>query len=322
MPFRNGFYTPFILLFTPLFSQDATLPRETSGDRNHFTISTDVDLVILDVSVKDPKGGYVSGLAKENFRVYENNKLQTTTHFSHADIPVTVGLVIDNSGSMSPKRAEVVTAALTFVKASNPHDEVFVVTFNDKVRPGLPPDTPFTDDPEELRAALLKDESAGRTCLYDAIAYSLHYLDKGRRDKKTLVVVSDGGDNASAISWSQALRRTEESRATIYTIGIFDEQDLDRNPAVLRKLAQISGGEYFQLHNVDEIVQVCRKIASDIRNRYTIAYTPSHLDSTHSERRIKVEASDPSRSRLIVRTRSRYIMPERKLRSTNSEDEK
>src|SRR5437667_4902808 len=148
MLFRNGFYTPFILLFTPLFSQDATLPRERSGDRNHFTISTDVDLVILDVSVKDPMGGYVSGLTQENFRVYENNKLQTTTHFSHADIPVTVGLVIDNSGSMSPKRAEVVTAALTLVQASNPHDEVFVVTFNDNVRPGLSLDTPFSAKPE------------------------------------------------------------------------------------------------------------------------------------------------------------------------------
>jgi Ca-activated chloride channel family protein len=306
--------------FIPLLSQDETSARARSGDSTEFTISTDVELVVLDISVKDTKGGYVSGLARENFRVYENKKPQSITHFSHADIPVTVGLVIDNSGSMRPKRAEVIAAALTFVQASNPHDEIFVVNFNDRVRTGLPGGMLFSDNMQILRSALWKGESMGRTSLYDATAYSLQYLKKGRMDKKTLVVASDGGDNASAIGLGEVLRRTEESPATIYTIGIFDENDPDRNPGVLRKLAQVSGGEYFQLQQLDDVVAACRKIASDIRNRYTIAYKPPHLDSPQAERVIKVTASDPSRSRLVVHTRSRYIMPERTFRTANPKE--
>jgi Ca-activated chloride channel homolog len=309
MPRNRLLLWPSILCFVPALWQN-TPTRLDRSDESDFTISTDIELVILDVSVKDAKGGYVSGLGKEDFRVYENNQPQPITHFSHADIPVSVGLVIDNSGSMLAKRAEVVTAALTFVQASNPLDEMFVVNFNDKVHSGLPADVPFTDDTKMLRAALWKGESVGRTSLYDALAYALKHLEKGRKDKKTLVLVSDGGDNASAIGLTEILRRTAESRATIYTIGLFDENDLDRKPSVLRKLANVSGGEYFQLRQIDDVAPVCRKIAGDIRNRYTIAYTPRHLDSRQSERLIKVTASDQSRSRLIVRTRSRYIMPE------------
>jgi Ca-activated chloride channel family protein len=170
---------------------------------------------------------------------------------------------------------------------------------------------PFTGDIQALRAALWKGASAGRTALYDALGYSLQHLDKGRMDKKTLIVVSDGGDNASRLQWSQAIRRVQESRATIYTIGIFDENDPDRNPDVLKKLALVSGGEYFQLREVPGIVPVCRQIASDIRNRYALTYTPPHDNSRQPARSIRVTASTPSRTRLIVHTRTRYIMPER-----------
>src|SRR6185295_11798056 len=186
-------------------------------------------------------------------------------YFSHADLPVTVGLVIDNSGSMEPKRAEVVTAALAFVHASNPQDEIFVVNFNDMVRSGLPEDVQFTDDIPTLRRALWNGPSEGRTSLYDALAFSLQYLTKGQMERKTLVVVSDGGDNASLLRSSEILSRVEESFATIYTIGIFDEDDPDRNPQVLKKLARVSGGKYFQLPRLREVGPVCRKIASEIR---------------------------------------------------------
>ena len=303
---------PLLVCGVPLLCGDLpSSPFNRSGNTTDLTISTNVELVMLDVSVKDAKGGYVSGLAEENFRVYENKKLQPIKYFTHADIPVTVGLVVDNSGSMRSKRAEVITAALTLVRASNPQDEVFVVNFNDKVHPGLTPHVLFTDDTEMLRVALWNGESAGRTALYDAMAYSLRHLDKGRMDKRTLVVVSDGGDNASKLQWSEVMRRVEESRATIYTIGIFDANDPDRNPDVLRKLAQVSGGEYFQLSELSDVAPACRKIARDIRNRYTLAYTPAHIDSRQSERFIKVTASTPSRRRLIAHTRTRYIMPAR-----------
>ena len=291
-----SYFQTFLLCALPVLPQTSALDRE-------FTISADVELVILDVSVKDPKGGFVSGLVKDNFRVYENKKEQSIKYFSHADIPVTVGLVIDNSGSMRPKRAEVITAALTFVHASNPRDEMFVVTFNDKVRRGLPEDALFTDNAEMLRTALWKGASEGRTAMYDALGYSLKYLDKGRMDKKTLILVSDGGDNASSVGKGEVMRQVLESRATIYTIGIFDEDDPDRNPDILQKLAQVSGGEYFQLRTLDEVVPVCRKIAADIRNRYTVAYIPSRPDAPQSARLLKVTASSPSHPRLIVHTR-------------------
>jgi len=299
-----------LLCAAPLIAPAWQTPEPSPG-LSEFTLSTDVDLVILDAGVKDTRGGFVSGLAKENFRVYENGKLQTINHFTNADIPVTVGLVMDNSGSMRSKRAEVTLAALNLVRASNPHDEVFVVNFNDSVNRGLPEDVLFSDNNDVLRTALLKGTPEGRTALYDALAYSLQYLDKGKMDKKTLVVVSDGGDNASAIHFPEVMRRVQESRATIYTIGIFDEEDPDRNPDVLRKLANVSGGEYFQLNQLEEIAPVCRKIASDIRTRYTIAYIPQHIESRDPVRSIKVTAAEPSHKKLIVRTRTRYRVPER-----------
>jgi Ca-activated chloride channel homolog len=302
-------FLPLFFLAVGCFSQDAQLPdsRNPAG----FTISTDVELVILDASVTDGKGGSVSGLERDNFRVYEDNKLQYLKHLSHADVPVTIGLVVDNSGSMRPKRSEVATAALTLIRAGNPRDEVFVVNFNDKVRWGLPSNVPFTDDVQMLREALMEGRPQGRTALYDALSDSLQHLDLGRMDKKTLVVMSDGGDNASKVRWNDVLTRVQRSQATIYTIDIFDDTDLDRQPDILRKLAQVSGGQYFRVEKLPEIEVVCRKIAADIRSRYTIAYAPSHLESGPSMHAVRVTASTPSRQRLIVHTRSQYVSPAR-----------
>jgi VWFA-related protein len=289
-------------------SQDvAQLPagRDPAG----FTISTDVELVILDASVTDAKGRGVSGLDRDDFRVYEDNKLQSIKYLSHADIPVTIGLVVDNSGSMRPKQSEVVTAALTLIRASNPRDEVFVVNFNDRVRWGLPAGVPFTDDIQTLREALMKGKPQGRTALFDALSDALQHLNLGRMDKKTLVVMSDGGDNASKLRWNDVLTRVQKSQATIDTIDIFDENDFDRHPDILRKLAQVSGGRYFRVEKLPEIEAVCRTIAADIRSRYTIAYAPSHLNSGAPMHAVKVTASTPSRQRLMVHTRTQYVSP-------------
>jgi Ca-activated chloride channel family protein len=301
---------PFLLCTMGWWPQQ-DLATGASRDSGNLIISTDVELVILDVGVKDAQGGYVSGLTAEDFRIYEDKKPQQIKYFSRSDIPVTIGLVIDNSGSMRSKRPGVITAALALVGASNPRDEIFVVNFNDRVRRGLASDVLFSDNIQTLRNALWIGNSEGRTKLYDALGYSLQYLNKGRMDKKTLVVVSDGGDNASILSRKEIMQRVQESRATIYSIDIFDENDPDSNSDVLKKLAQVSGGEYFQLREIPEIVTVCTQIAKDIRNRYTIAYIPSHLGSPRSMHLIKVTASAPSREKLLVRTRSRYMMPER-----------
>src|SRR6266481_6310217 len=174
-----------LLLPSRVLSQQKPSGRE-------FKISTDVELVLLDVSVKQAKGGYASGLTKDNFQVYENGAPQKITEFANADIPVAVGLVFDDSGSMQSKRYEVINAGLVFVGASNPQDQIFVVNFNDQVRRGLPEGVPFTGDINLLRKALSIQRPEGQTALYDAIALALKHLETGRRQKKTLVVISDG----------------------------------------------------------------------------------------------------------------------------------
>jgi Ca-activated chloride channel family protein len=286
-------------------------PAAPAGS-DDVVISTDVNLVMLDVIAKNPKGGYVSGLKAEDFRVFQDDKPQKIKYFSKNEEPVTMGLVVDNSGSMQSKRPGVNVAALALVGASNPHDEIFVVNFNDKVNPGLPPGTLFSDDVPTLRKALWQGRSEGRTKLYDALNYSLQYLDKGRMDKKTLVVVSDGRDNASALSRKEVTDKVEQSHATVYGIDIYDEDDPDGNSDVLRKLSQISGGEYFQLRDVPQVLTVCTKIAEDIRHRYTISYRPSLAGAPASVHSVKVTAALPTGQKLIVRTRTRYMVPAHK----------
>ena len=299
-----------------LVPSHATAQNKSSGGK--FRISTDVELVLLDVSVKQEKGGYVSGLSKDNFQIYENGTPQKIAEFASADIPVAVGLVFDDSGSMRSKRPEVVTAGLIFVGASNPQDQIFVVNFNDKVRRGLPETVPFTDNINLLRSALSRDMAEGQTALYDAIAFALKHLEFGRREKKTLVVVSDGGDNVSTHSLKELMDLIQESRATIYTVGIFEPDDPDRNPQVLERIARVSGGESFLPKGLDEVVPICRQIAKDIRNRYTIGYIPDHGSNKAVLRKIHVVATAPDRGKLVVRTRTSYLLPARSARSRSA----
>ena len=282
-------------------------PRLLSQE--NFIIRTTARLVLLDVSVKDAKGRFASGLTKSQFRVLENGRPQEITEFADADIPVTVGIVIDESGSMRPKRQEVLTAAMAFIKSSNPRDEMFVLHFNEKVYPGLPASVPFSDDIQQLRSALWMTPADGRTVLYDAILSGLSHLQEGRQDKKTLILISDGGDNASSHSWKEVERAVVQDIATIYTIGIFDADDPDRNPAILRKLAQITGGEVYFPQSLEGILPICQRIAKDIRSRYTIGYIPS-AQNGKGIRHIQVSVTDPQRRKLIARTRTEYRFPE------------
>jgi Ca-activated chloride channel family protein len=184
---------------------------------------------------------------------------------------------------------------------------MFVIHFNDKVRHGLPDQVLFTDDLSMLRTALLTGVPEGRTALYDAIVVALKQLDMGRQAKKTVVLISDGGDNASKHKLADVIRLTEETPATIYTIGVFDEDDLDKNPRLLSKLAEISGGvAYFPPLEEHQIVSVCRGIAKDIRSRYTVAYIPHPGNGTRI-RHIRVHVSAAGHSRLIARTRTSYL---------------
>ena len=270
-----------------------------------YTIRTTSRLVLLDVSVKDAAGGFVSGLTRDDFKIYEDGKPQQIADFANADIPVTVGVVVDESGSMRPKQSQVIAAALEFIQASNPQDEVFVINFNEKARKGLPDIKLFSDNVDELRAALWRGTPEGRTALYDAIEMALHQLDMGRRDKKTLLVISDGGDNISVHKFPEVMHDILTSTATIYTVGIFDEDDPEKNPRVLDRMAHVSGGVAYLPKTLEEIVPICRQIAKDVRTRYTIGYIPSMEGKP--ERHIKVVASSTEHPKLIVRTRTNYL---------------
>ena len=271
-----------------------------------FVIRSDVRLVLLDVDVKDRHGNSVSGLEKSNFRVIENGKDQPITIFAHEDLPVTVGILVDESSSMRPKRAQVLAAAETFVEASNPRDEVFVLNFNDTVTRGLPSGVPFSGDLGQLRSALARGIPRGRTSLHDAIIDGLEQLESGRRDKKALVVISDGGDTASRHTRAEMLKRVERSAATIYSIGVYDADDPDRDPRMLREIARISGGDAFFPETPEQTVPICRRIAQDIRSRYTIGYIPPASGSPDSPRQARVRVSSPQRGKLTARTRSTY----------------
>jgi VWFA-related protein len=282
-------------------------PLPGAQDRDPFTITDNVNLVLLDVSVKDKAGGYVSGLTKNDFEVFDSGRLAPINQFSGEDAPVTVGLILDDSGSMRPKRPGVVLAGLAFAKESNPKDEFFVVNFNDHVSPGLPPQVAFTDNINLLHQALYMGQPEGKTSLYDAIALGLRHLERGHHEKRTLIVVSDGGDNASHLSQAAVMTLIQESRATIYTVGLIDPYDSDLNPGVLRRIANVSGGQYFEPREMDDVIPVLRKISKDIRKRYTLGFTPQLEKNEGTLHAIKVIARQEGR-KLIVRTRSSYSM--------------
>jgi len=288
---------------------EASIAGSQGGEQKEFTIQTTSRLVLLDVSVKDASRGFVSGLTKDNFQVFENDKREKISQFTNADIPVTAGIAVDESGSMRSKRAQVITAALVFIQASNPMDEMFIVNFNEKPRRGLPDDVLFTDSAPLLRSALWQGDPEGRTSLYDAIELSLHQLEFGRQAKKTLVVISDGGDNHSQHTLEQVKQDVLSSLVTIYTIGIYDEDDPEKNEGVLKNLAHVSGGVFYHPASLAEIIPICRQIAKDIRARYTIGYVPSVEGKM--ERHIKVTVSSPEHAKLIVRTRTSYVFSDK-----------
>lgn len=280
-----------------------------SHSNGAYTLRVDSNLVILNATVVDRHNALVSGLNQDDFQIYEENVLQQIKHFSHEDIPVTVGLVVDNSGSMGPKRADVVAAALSFAGSSNPQDQIFLVNFNDHVSFGLPASLAFTNNRDQLQIALSKIDTIGQTALYDGIAAALDHLKQGKSDKKVLVLISDGGDNASKLDLAQAISLAKQSATIIYTIGIFDDQDGDQNPGVLKRFAKETGGEAFFPESPKELASICEGIAHDIRNQYTLAYTPTLPNQEAGYRAIVVKAKAAKRGPLSVRTRAGYSMP-------------
>jgi len=297
---------PVLLFVLCGFAAPQVAPPSNGRDQENFRISVEVDLVVLQATVRDRAGHTVMELGRRDFEVFEDGRPQPIQLFRHEDSPVTIGLVVDHSGSMREKLGEVTTAARTFVRSSNPEDQMFVVNFNEKVSRGLPGEMRFSNSADELGNAIGDAPALGTTALYDAIVEALQGLQKVERDKKVLIVISDGGDNASKSSLERVLKMAEQSSAVIYTIGVFDEGDPDRNPKVLRRLALETGGEAFFPSELSETVEICKRIARDVRDQYTIGYSSMNV-KPGTYHAIRVTARSEGHGKLSVRTRAGYI---------------
>ncbi len=275
-------------------------------DRSLF--SAESDLVVVHATIKDRGGAYVTGLTRDAFAILEDGRPQDAQLFTSEDGPVTVGLLIDSSGSMQPNRERVIAAAAAFADASHRSDELFALAFNDSVRAALPPSAPFTSDVAVLQNALTNTTRAyGRTALFDAIAAGLDYLGRGRHERRVLVIVSDGGDNASHTTFDEIVVKTQASNAVIYTVALTDPVDRDANPGLLRRIAQANGGAAFAPRNADDITEVLQHIAQDIRHTYTLGYVSTNNARDGAFRQIRLIVQSPARRRLVVRTRSGYL---------------
>ncbi|HTA56846.1 MAG TPA: VWA domain-containing protein [Candidatus Baltobacteraceae bacterium] len=274
-------------------------------------IKVDVNLVVLHTTVNDDRGKFVDGLTQDNFRVYEDKVEQKLSIFKREDIPVSMGLVIDNSGSMRDKRPRVNEAALTLVQSSNPQDEAFVVNFNDDFYLDL--DKDFSSSIPELKEALERIDSRGSTALYDAIIGSLDHLKKGVKEKKVLLIVTDGEDNTSRNSLEKTLREVQKTSTVIYTIGLLGQENKKSAKNAKRALSEIalaSGGLAFFPENVDDVHAICEQVAHDIRHQYTLAYYPSNGARDGTFRTVHVDVIPPrGHGKLVARTRNGYYAP-------------
>ena len=277
-----------------------------------YKVTVDVDLVVFNVIVTDSRGRLVKGLSRNNFRVVESGRDQEIQFVRPEDTPATVGLVIDNSGSMRRRKAEVAEAANAFVESSNPQDEIFVVNFNERVFMGLPPNVAFSSDADQLRTAFANSRAEGKTALYDAIATALRHLGEGTLQRKAIVVLSDGGDNASSQTEAGIRSLAEQSNASIYTINLDDPDDKDQNPKVLDQLAKLTNGEAYRVKTAAELPDVWRKIAGGIRNQYTIGYVSKNAMRDGGFRPVQILASGSDGKPLRVRARKGYRAPDPK----------
>jgi Ca-activated chloride channel homolog len=293
----------FCLTFVWLASAQSTpTPAGTSSEEPTFSVGT--RLVVLPVSVLDKSGKLVTDLPQSAFKVFENGAEQPIKIFRREDVPISLGIIVDNSGSMREKRQRVEAASLDLVKASNPQDEVFIVNFNDDAYL----DVPFTNDIKKMEDGIARIDSRGGTAMRDAISMSMDYLRKeGKRQKKVLLVITDGNDNASAISLEKLVNRAQQNEVLVYAIGLLNEEE--RREARLAKraldvIARDSGGLAFYPKGASDVDQIALQVAHEIRNQYTIAYSPTVPQMDGSFRQIKVTVNGSGHP--VVRTRTGY----------------
>jgi Ca-activated chloride channel homolog len=263
-----------------------------------------LQLVVLNATVADKSGKLITDLPETAFTVFQDGVPQPLTLFRREDVPVSIGIVIDNSGSMRDKRAKVTTAALELVNASNPQDEMFVVNFNDAVYL----DQAFTNDTKRLRDALDRIDSRAGTAMRDAVSASIDYVKKkGKTEKKVLLVITDGNDNISEEPLDDLLRKARQQEVLVYSVGLLnDEEPREARKAkqALTALAEASGGMSYYPKDLAQINAIVADLAREIRNQYTLAYAPTNQATDKTFRKINVVVN--GHGRLVVRTRNGY----------------
>jgi len=283
--------------------------QQPSSD-DDYRLRVETDLVVLHATITDKDSRPVTDLTQDAFRVFEDKVEQKIKIFKREDIPVSVGILVDNSGSMRDKRKGVNAAALKFVQSSHPLDEVFIVNFNEEAFL----DADFTDSIPLLEEGLEKIDARGGTALYDAVDMSLaHMKERATLDKKVLIAITDGEDNASRISLEQIVQAVERANVMIYTVGLLSGENSRsdrRSKRALEEISKASGGAVFFPKDPGDVLSVANAIADDIRNQYVIAYTPSNLEKDGSFRRVEIKVNAPRRGRLYVRTRTGYYAQE------------
>jgi Ca-activated chloride channel family protein len=308
-----AFFASTALAQLPIPTQAPPPPPGTSvnSGKQGASIKVDVSLVVLHTTVLDDRQRFADGLKNENFRIFEDKVEQKLSVFKREDVPVSMGLVIDNSGSMRDKRSRVNEAAITLVQASNPSDEAFVVNFNDDFYLDL--DKDFTSSVPDLKEALERIDSRGSTALYDAIIGSLDHLKKASRDKHVLLIVTDGEDNTSHNTLEKTVREIQKTDTVIYTIGLLSQESkksAKKAKKALEDIAKASGGVAYFPENVEDVHTICEQVAHDIRNQYTLAYYPTNTRRDGTFRSVQVEVIPPrGRGKLVARTRNGYYAP-------------
>jgi VWFA-related protein len=281
-----------------------------SGDvGGHGSGRTDkLDLVVFNITVTKTDNQPVEGLIVDQFHVFEDDREQRIELFQPENTPSTIGLVIDNSGSMMDKRSDVVSAASAFIAASHPQDEMFIVNFNRNAWLALPASQGFTRERAQLRAALAQTRAEGTTALYDALKFAIQHLEMSTRQRRAIVVLSDGSDNSSATKFEDVLRFVQQSSATISCIGIYDPGQKDRDPVVLKAIASVTGGEAYFPDSLESLHSEWQRIAASIRGQYTIGYVSSNAARDGKYRKIQVTAVDDRGKPLRVRARPGYML--------------
>jgi Ca-activated chloride channel family protein len=266
------------------------------------------DVVVLHVNVFDGRSDAVPDLPQEAFSVLEDGQPQEIAFFTNADVPVAVGLVLDNSGSMIARRPLVVAGSSAFVRGSHPEDELFAVIFNEHVRFALPPTVSFTTNPVLLQSSISRYPAGGRTAIYDAVVAALDHLENAGHQKRALVVLSDGEDNASRVSADDMIQKARRSDTLIYAVSSASARyGGDGDPRLLRKLAEVSGGVAYFPESEDDTVGVFEEIAGNLRRGYSIGYVPTNPAHDGRFRRVQVRVRVPQRRNLTVRARDGYL---------------